>query len=45
MYNLVKYSDNYADTSGSFWQFKIDEKNTNNGNPADVTTDDSTSFK
>ena len=25
MYNLIKYSDNYADTSGSLWQFKRDE--------------------
>ena len=25
MYNLIEYSDNYSDTSGSFWQFKRDE--------------------
>ena len=25
MYNLIEYSDNYADTSGSLWQFKRDE--------------------
>ena len=25
MYNLVEYSDNYSDTSGSLWQFKRDE--------------------
>ena len=25
MYNLVGYSDNYSDTSGSLWQFKRDE--------------------
>ena len=25
MYNLIEYSDNYADTSGSSWQFKRDE--------------------
>ena len=25
MYNLIEYSDNYSDTSGSLWQFKIDE--------------------
>ena len=24
MYNLIEYSDNYSDTSGSFWQFKRD---------------------
>ena len=26
MYNLIEYSDNYSDTSGSLWQFKRDEK-------------------
>ena len=25
MYNLIKYSNNYSDTSGSLWQFKKDE--------------------
>ena len=25
MYNLIEYSDNYSDTSGSLWGFKIDE--------------------
>ena len=25
MYNLVEYSDNYSDTSGTLWQFKRDE--------------------
>ena len=45
MYNLIEYSDNYWDTSGSLWQFKRDEQNMNNGNPANVTTDDSSSFK
>ena len=45
MYNLIEYSDNYADSSGSLWPFKRDEQNMNNGNPADVTTDDSSSFK
>ena len=25
MYNLIEYSDNYPDTSGSLWQFKRDE--------------------
>ena len=38
MYNLIEYSDNYSDTSGSLWQFKRDEQNMNNGNPANVTT-------
>ena len=37
MYNLIEYSDNYSDTSGSLWSFKRDEiiKNTdvtNNNN-------------
>ena len=45
MYNLIEYSDNYSDTSGRLWQFKRDEQNMNNGNPANVTTDDSSSFK
>ena len=45
MYNLIEYSDNYWDTSGNLWQFKRDEQNMNNGNPANVTTDDSSSFK
>ena len=35
MYNLIEYSDNYSDTSGSLWQFKRYEI-TNN---ADVTND------
>ena len=25
MYNLIEYSDNYSNTSGSSWQFKRDE--------------------
>ena len=42
MYNLTEYSDNYSDTSGSWWHFKRDEI-TNN---ADVTNDDNApSFK
>ena len=45
MYNLIEYSDNYSDTSWILWQFKRDEQNMNNGNPANVTTDDSSSFK
>ena len=36
MYNLIEYSDNYSDTSGSLWQFKRDEIINN----ADVTNDD-----
>ena len=30
MYNLIEYSDNYSDTSGSLWQFKRDEVSANN---------------
>ena len=25
MYNLIEYSDNYSETSGSLWNFKRDE--------------------
>ena len=41
MYNLIEYSDNYSDISGSLWQFKRDEI-TNN---ADVSNDNAPSFK
>ena len=34
----------YSDTSRSLWQFKRDEQNINNGNSANVVTDDSPSF-
>ena len=44
-YNLIEYSDSCSDTLGSLWQFKRDEQNMNNGNPAYVTTADSESFK
>ena len=36
MYNLIEYSDNYSDTSGSLWQFKRDD---------DLSIDNSKSFK
>ena len=46
MYNLIEYSDNYADTSGFLWQFKRDEQGMdNNGNPDNVNTLNSTPFK
>ena len=32
MYNLIAYSDNYSDTSGSLWQFKRNEVPDNNAN-------------
>ena len=42
MYNLIEYSDNYSDTSGSLWGFKRDEIDDN----ADVTNDyNAPSFK
>ena len=42
IYNLIEYSDNYFDTSGSLWDFKRDEIVNN----ANVTNDDnSPSFK
>ena len=36
MYNLIEYSENYSDISGSLWGFKKDEIVNN----ADVTNDD-----
>ena len=42
MYNLVEYSDNYSDISGSLWQFKENEVLANN---ADLTINNSQSFK
>ena len=46
MYNLIEYSDNYSDASGSLWQFKRDELPINNArDPDDVTTDNSSSFR
>ena len=42
MYNLIEYSDNYSDTSGTLWQFARDEIINN----ADVTNDNNAfSFK
>ena len=45
MDNLIEYSDNYLDTSGSLWEFNRDKQNMNDGNPANFTTADSSSFK
>ena len=42
MYNLIEYSDNYSDTSGSLWQFKRDEVPADN---AALTINNSQSFK
>ena len=46
MCNLIEYTDNYADSSGSLYQFKRDEYPMNDaGNPNNVALDNSTSFK
>ena len=45
MYNFIEYGDNYSDTSGSLWKFKRNKQNLNNESPANVTIDNSTSFK
>ena len=42
MCNLIEYSDNYSDTSGSLWRFKRDEVPAGNN---DLTIDNSQSFK
>ena len=45
-YNLIEYSDNYAYSSGSLYQFKRDESPMNGDeNPLNVALDNSTSFK
>ena len=41
-FNLIKYSSNYSDTSGSLWQFKRDEVPASN---ADLSIDNSKAFK
>ena len=46
MYNLIEYSDNYADSSGCLYQFKRDESPMKDAaNPNNVALDNSTSFK
>ena len=45
MYNLIEYSDNYASSSGSLYQFKRDESPANDGNLLNVALNNSTSFK
>ena len=42
MYNLLEYSDNYEESSGSLYKFKRDEPPPNNG---DISVDTSPSFK
>ena len=46
MYNLIEYSHNYADSSGSLYHFKRDESPMNDaGNTLNVALDNSTSCK
>ena len=46
LYNLIEYSDNYSDTSGSLQQFKRDEQPIdNNGAFINITAENSSSFK
>ena len=42
MYNLIEYSDNYSDSTGSLYQFKRQEPSTNND---PLAVDTSSSFK
>ena len=45
MYNLLEYSDNYADSSGSLYHFKRDASSMNDkNNPLNVALDNSISF-
>ena len=44
MYNLIEYSDNYQDSSGTLYQYKRDEPPEDNA-IADLTVDNSSSFK
>ena len=48
VYNLIEYSDNYAKTSGSLWQYCLDKPALNNGvivDFADNSLTDSFNFK
>ena len=38
MYNLLEYSDNYQDSTGSLYHFRRDEPPANNGDIVDATT-------
>ena len=44
MYNLIEYSDNYQDSSATFYQYKRDEP-PEDDEVADLTADNSSSFK
>ena len=43
IYNLIEYSDNYSDTSGSLWEFKRDEVPVDNN--ANLSINNSRSFR
>ena len=46
IYNLIKYNDNYADTSGSLWQLKRDKSPvTSAANLDNVSANNSSLFK
>ena len=46
MYNLIEYSDNYSDISGSLWQFKRHEQPIDNNGPfVNINAENSSSFK
>ena len=46
MYNLIEYSGNYSDASGSQWHFKRGKQNIINGNtPVALISTNSTSFE
>ena len=44
MYNLLEYSDNYEDSTGSLYHFKRSEITTGNDNNADITVANSEPF-
>ena len=45
LYNMLEYSDNFADTTGSLYQYQRPEQNKGNNNALpDLTVNDSSSF-
>ena len=45
LYNLIEYSDNYADTTASLYQYKRPEQSKTGNGLNNVTTGNSSSFK
>ena len=45
LYNMLEYSDNYADTTASLYQYKRPEPRDNNGALNDLTAANSSSLK